>query len=185
MPPWTAKFIDWFRLPESLARRFALYAGVGLVIAALAAFLFVRDYATQRAERTAVAHTEYVAASVLAGELRRSDFAGPVSGAREHRLDLISHRQLRNADTERVKLYDPAGRVVYSSDHQLIGTRPSDFEEIPKIMAGAPTSDITDLNSEGGTGPDAKVLESYVPIGLGLHAEQPVGVLELYNDYGP
>jgi diguanylate cyclase (GGDEF)-like protein len=185
MPRWTAKFLDWLRLPESLVRRFALYAGVGLVVAAVAAFLFVRDYATQRAERTAVAHTEYVAASVLAGELRRSDFAGPVSGARERRLDLISRRQLLNADTERVKLYDPAGRVVYSSDHQLIGTRPSDFEEIPKIMAGAPTSDITDLNAEGGTGPDAKVLESYVPIGLGLHAKQPVGVLELYNDYGP
>ena len=50
-------------------------------------------------------------------------------------------------------------------------------------MAGSPTSDVTKLNAEGGTGPDTTVLESYVPVGLPGH--RPEGVLELYADYGP
>jgi diguanylate cyclase (GGDEF)-like protein len=179
------RILEWFGRPASLIRRFALYAGIALLLAAVAAFFFVRNYATERAERTAVAHTEYVADSVLPEELRRADFSGPVGGARERQLDRVARRQLLNTGTVRVKLYDSRGRVVYSSDHQLIGTRPADFEEIPKIMAGSPTSDVTKLDAEGGSGPDTTVLESYVPIGLGLRGRRPIGVLELYNDYGP
>jgi diguanylate cyclase (GGDEF)-like protein len=192
MPLWTAKLngtrdrmLNWLRLPTSLVRRFALYAGIALVISAVAAFFYVRDYATKRAERTAVAHTEYVAGSVLPGELRASDFAGPVGPARERQLDRVARQQLLGSGTLRVKLYNRSGRVVYSSNHDLIGTRPDDFEEIPEIMEGEPTSDVTKLNAEGGAGPDKTVLESYVPVGTELHGGRPLGVLELYNDYGP
>jgi hypothetical protein len=100
------RIVEWFRRPSSLMRRFALYAGIALVLAVVAAFFFVRDYATHRAERTAVAHTEYVADSVLPGELRRADFSRPVSGAAERRLDRISRRQLLTSGTLRVKLYN-------------------------------------------------------------------------------
>ena len=171
--------------PPSLVRRFALYAGVALVIAAVAAFFFVRAYATNRAEDNAMGHTEYIADAVLPSELRASDFDGPARGARLAELDRIANRQLLSPGILRAKLYDPDGRVVYSSEHELIGTRPDDFEEIPEIMDGNPAGDVTHLNAEGGDGPNPQVLESYVPVGVGSPGGRPAGVLELYADYGP
>ena len=169
--------------PPSLVRRFAVYAGLALLVAAAAGFFYFRQYATRHAESTATAHTKYVAESVLPEKLRASDFAGTVDARRRRELDRISNRDLLSPGILRVKLYAPNGRVVYSSDHQLIGTRPDDFEEIPEIMGGAPASDVTKLNAEGGTGADKTVLESYVPVGVG--GPKPKGVLELYADYGP
>jgi diguanylate cyclase (GGDEF)-like protein len=110
------------------------------------------------------------------------DFAGPVDPRRRSELDRIAKRQLLTPGILRAKLYAPNGRVVYSTDHELIGTRPDDFAEIPGIMAGHPTSDVTKLNAEGGAGPGTTVLESYVPVSA---AGKPAGVLELYADYGP
>ncbi len=171
--------------PRSLVRTFALYAGVALIAAAVAAFFFVRDYSTNRAEDNTMSHTEYIADSVLPGELHAADFDGPASGARLAALDRIAHRQLLTPGILRAKLYDESGTVVYSSEHDLIGTRPDDFDEIPEIMEGNPVGDVTHLNAEGGSGPNPRVLESYVPVGVGGPGGRPAGVLELYADYGP
>ena len=43
--------------------------------------------------------------------------------------------------------------------------------------------DVTRLNHEGGPDPNTKVLETYVPVRL--RPGSPVGVFELYEDYGP
>jgi diguanylate cyclase (GGDEF)-like protein len=166
-----------------LTRRFALYAGLALVVATAAAFLFVRHYAVGRAESEVMAHTSYVAESVLPGKLRRSDFARPVSGARLRHLDRIARRQLLTPGILRAKLYAPDGTVVYSTEHGLIGTNPDGPEETHEVMAGETIGDVSDLDAEGGGGPDRTVLESYVPVGVG--GAQPVGVLEMYADYAP
>jgi diguanylate cyclase (GGDEF)-like protein len=164
-------------------RRFALYAGLALVSASAAAFYLVRNDATERAERTATAHTEYIAAAVLPDRLRRSDFAAPVSGRRRAELDELARRELLTGGVLRVKLYNRTGLVVYSTDHQLIGTRPPDVDEVMGALHGSPVGDLTTLNAEGGTGPDPRVLESYVPARLSGAGTQ--GVVELYTDYGP
>ena len=184
MSPWKAKSgpIERRTAPPSLVRRFALFAGIALAIASVAAFFFVRRYATEHAESAAMDHAGYIAASVLPDELRRSDFDGPVGAQRRRELDRIAEHQLLTPGVFRVKLYRPDGRVVYSSDHRLIGTRPADFREIRDVFEGDPVGDVTALNAEGGGGPDTRVLESYVPISV---EGRPAGVLELYVDYGP
>jgi signal transduction histidine kinase len=80
-----------------------------------------------------------------------------------------------------VKLYDPTGRVTYSNDHTLIGSNPKG-EEIPEVMEGKTVQDVSDLNHEGGTGPDKKVLEVYTPVTL---EGKTRGVFEFYQDYAP
>jgi diguanylate cyclase (GGDEF)-like protein len=185
MAPWALKRARQGESsrPPRLVRRFALYAGLALVAAAVGAFFFVRYYATRHAEQSAQAHTEYIAAAILPDRLRRSDFDGPVHGRRLAELDRLSRDELLISGALRVKLYNRRGVVVYSSDRGLIGTRPDDFAEIPGIMAGAPVSDVSKLNSEGGSGPDETVLESYVPVSL--NGGGPAGVFEVYADYGP
>jgi diguanylate cyclase (GGDEF)-like protein len=169
--------------PPSLVRRFALFAGVALVVAAVGGFFFIRHYSTEHAESTAIAHTDFIAGSILPDELRRSDFAAPVRGARLRQLDRLSHHEFLTEGILRVKLYGPNGQVVYSSDHSLIGSRPVESGEVTRALHGESLGDVTQLNAEGGTGSNKTVLESYVPVRLG--GGRPVGVFELYADYGP
>jgi len=168
--------------PPSLVRRFALYAGVALVVAAVSAFFFVRRYSTQHAERTAMDHTAYIAASVLPEQLRPADFRVPAAGRRRAELDLLARRELLSQGILRVKLYNRRGEVVYSSDHELIGTYPRRVDELSEALAGESVGDVTRLDAEGGGGPDTRVLESYARIQL---RGRTVGVFELYGDYGP
>ena len=169
--------------PPRLVRRFALYAGIALFIAAIATFFFVRQYAAHHAEETAEDHTQYVAASILPDQLRRSDFAAPAQGRRLAQIDHLAHRELLSPGIVRVKLYNPSGLVVYSSDHQLIGGYPPSVDEVHRALHGDPVGDVTNLDAEGGTGPDVTVLESYAPVTL--NGGRPVGVFELYADYAP
>ena len=157
--------------------------GVALILAAVAAFFFVRQYATDHAESTAVDHTQYIAESVLPGQLRASDFAGPVSPSAGRELDRIANRQLLTPGILRVEALRPDGTVVYSSDHQLIGTRPDDFEEIPEIMAGVADQRRDQAERRGRhrrpTRPSSRATSR------SASAANPPGVLELYADYGP
>jgi diguanylate cyclase (GGDEF)-like protein len=167
--------------PPRLIRRYALYAAIALGIAATATFLFVRGSAVDHAESTAIAHTRFVARAVMPSVLRPSDFEAPASGRRLRQLDRVARRQLLTDGALRVKLYAPSGQVVYSNDHQLIGTNP-DPDEIREVLEGKPVSDISTLDAEGGRSPDTKILETYTPVGLG---GRPAGVLEIYDEYAP
>jgi diguanylate cyclase (GGDEF)-like protein len=152
-------------------------------VAGVAGFFFVRQYAIHHAEQTAMDKTRYISATLLPDHLHSADFAGPVRGRRLAELDRLSHRELLSSETLRVKIYSPDGLVVYSSDHQLIGTRPTPSDEVATAYTGASVGDVTSLDAEGGTGPDPTVLESYAPITL--NGGRTVGVFELYEAYGP
>jgi diguanylate cyclase (GGDEF)-like protein len=164
-----------------LVRRFALYAGVALLVAAIAAFFGVRQYATSRAERTAVAHSQFIADSLLPFAVRAADFRKPVKGAELRALDRFARHELLPDGALRVKLYDRAGTVVYSNDRGLIGTEPED-DDVAAALAGHSSGTTTNINAEGGAGPNRKALETYVPLRLDGHV---VGVFERYADYAP
>jgi diguanylate cyclase (GGDEF)-like protein len=168
--------------PPRLVRRFALYAGVALVVAAVSAFFFVRRYSTEHAEQTAMDHTSFIAAAVLPDQLRLADFAQPAQGQRRAELDRLARRELLSQGVLRVKLYNRRGEVVYSSDHELIGSYPPQVDELSEALSGASVGDVTSLDAEGGGGPGTTVLESYAPVRIGGGI---VGAFELYGDYAP
>jgi diguanylate cyclase (GGDEF)-like protein len=168
--------------PPKLVRRFALYAGIALIVAAVCAYFFVRRYSEEHAEKTAIAHTEYLAESILPNQLDPIDFTVPATGRRLAALDRLARRTLLSPGIVRVKFYDPDGRVIYSSDHYQIGHYTLEPETVTAAFRGGSIGDVTDLNSEGGTKPDLQVLESYSAVAID---GRPVGVLELYGDYSP
>jgi hypothetical protein len=173
---------DALGAPPKLVRRFALYAGIALVVAAVCAYFFVRRYSEEHAEKTAIAHTEYLAESILPNQLKPADFAVPATGRHLAALDLFARRELLSSGIVRVKLYAPDGRVIYSSDHYLIGNYSLEPARVDEALGGNSVGDVTHLNAEGGTTPDRRVLESYAPVTMG---GRTVGVLELYGDYAP
>jgi diguanylate cyclase (GGDEF)-like protein len=167
-----------------LTGRFTLYAALALVVAMAATFVFVRREAIRRAEQTGRFHTRFVADSILRDRLRPSDFHVPVSGVRRAQLDPLFRHEVLAGGSVRANLYAPDGRVAYSTDHALIGTRPDEPETVLAAFHGRLASDVTHLGAEDGVRDGMKVLESYVPVAL-PRTHATAGVFELYQDYAP
>lgn len=167
----------------ALEVRFAFYAALALLVAAVVIVASVRHDTMQRAERNAVAETRLVARAVVPQVLGPTDFRAPIVSKHRRWLDMVFAKEVLAGGAVRVKLYSPAGLVTYSTNHTQIGTPTDDPAEIAQVMKGKPKSDISRLGVEGGGGPNQKVIESYVPVSFG--AAKPVGVLEIYEDYAP
>jgi len=167
-----------------LTARVALYAALALLAALAATFLVARREATAHAEQSVRAHTRFVADAILRDHLRASDFAAAATGARRAQLDRLAHSELLADGALRANLYAPDGRVRYSTDHALIGSRPDEPDTVLDALHGRSVGDVTDLGAEDGVRGGRKVLESYVPVTL-PGARRPAGVFELYEDYAP
>jgi diguanylate cyclase (GGDEF)-like protein len=168
--------------PPRLVLRFAAYTAITIGLAASGLFLYVHAYSVSHAEDGVRFHTRFVADTIVGDNLRPVDFRATVRGSRLAELDRLFRREVLVGGVVRVKLYSPAGRVTYSTEHSLIGTTPSDDDARSAFTQGKPIVDVARLNHEGGPGPDLKVLESYAGVDLG---GRPAGVLELYEDYAP
>jgi hypothetical protein len=153
---------------------------IGLAAGGL--FWYVHGWATSQSEDNVRFHTSYVADTIVSDHLRPSDFTAPVTGARLLQLDDFFRREVLVGDVVRVKVYSPAGKVVYSTDHPLIGTTPDEPDAREVFADNVPLVDVTDLNHEGGNGNNFKVIESYARVVI--HG-RPVGVFEIYQDYQP
>lgn len=163
--------------------RFAVYAAVALLLAALVILASVRRDTMRRAENNAVAESRLVARAVVPQVLGPADFAAPIDGHHLKWLDTVFKNEVLSGGAVRVKLYSRAGLVTYSTNHEQIGAHADDPGAIAQVVEGKPKSDVSRLAAEGGGGANQKVIESYVPVSF--DGGKPVGVLEIYEDYAP
>jgi PAS domain S-box-containing protein len=168
--------------PPRLVLRFALYSAIALLFASLGILWFVRHEAQQSAEQE-VAQRARLIANGLSHNLRPSDFSGPVDGSRRTALDDLIHEQIMGG-VLRIKLWSPKGAVTYSNEHSLIGTGDADLADLALALNGTTVQEVGRLDEEGRDASDLKVLEAYVPMYV-EGSEQPGGVLEVSQDYGP
>lgn len=168
--------------PPRLVLRFAVYTAFALALAAAGLLWFAHRYATGQAESAVRFHARFVADTILRDHLRPADFEAPVDGARRSHLDRLFRRQVLVSGAVRVKLWNGRGLVTYSNDHTLIGTRAAN-EHVRAALGGGTVSEVSRLNHEGGSGRNLQVLEAYAPVRF--RSPAPVGVFELYQDYGP
>ncbi len=163
------------------ATTFAVIAlvGAGLLWA-------VHHEEVKQAEQNVTAHARYIEHSIIRDELKPSDLAHPVTGARRRQLDWLFNQRVLADGGLRVKIYrEPGGIVTYSNIHSLIGTPSDEPDELEEVMVdGHPIRDVAYLNHEGGTGKNVKALEVYVPLTL-RGQTQPTGVFEIYESYAP
>ena len=165
-----------------LTRRFALYAALALLAASISTFLFVRGEVTRRAEQTGRFHTKFIADSILRSHLTRTDLQSPVTVARRHQLERLFRQEVLIGGGLRANVYGPDGRIVFSTDPSLIGTRPDERDNLEAAQRGELVSDVTRLGAEDRVRDGIKVLETYVPLNL---ASGVRGVVELYENYAP
>lgn len=170
-----------FETPKVL-RAFAIYTGVALILAGLIVLFIVRHNVEANAKQKVMDHADFVASTVIPEMIPRSDWQKPLSGEELARVDAVVNKSLLQGGVERVKLYNNAGVVIYSSDTSLIGEKVKN-SEVTESLEGGSESEITTLNREGGDGNDTKAIEAYAPV---VYADNTAaaGVFELYNDYG-
>lgn len=164
-------------------RAFAIYMGLALILAALIILYFVRHNVEANSTQKVAEHASFVASTAVPKLLPAGAWNEPVRGKILDRLDRAVKADLLNDGGLRVKFYSPDGTVVYSSDQGLIGTKTNELSRIESAMDGRLNAKVTTLGNEGGSGKDTKAIEAYAAVTY-PGASSPVGVFEVYNDYG-
>ena len=169
-----------------LLSRFALasFVAVALLGVALAHTLAagVRSRALASAEHTAA----IVDGSLVGPHLTRQDLAHGLPPSRVAALDHALAASLKSDQIARIKVWNDDKRVIYATDHSIIGKRfPSADNELRDALeTGKPASDVDNLKKAENAGDRrfGSLLEVYTPLRFGSGAE-PLGAFELYLPY--
>jgi diguanylate cyclase (GGDEF)-like protein len=91
-------------------------------------------------------------------------------------------------DLARIKIWNSAGRIIYSDDHTLIGRSPGESDDLRDALRGEPDpaevvtpSLHSETASEVGLG---RLVEVYVPLRF-VSSGPPAGAFEIYLSYRP
>ncbi len=123
-------------------------------------------------------HARFVTSVVLADELRPSDFTH-VASTRLSVLDGLFRRQVVVDTVVGAVLYSPSGRVVYATDHRLIGTTTGDTVNVVGAVRGRSIDGV--VRHEPIAGASRQLLTELVPIRFS--GGPAAGVLVLWTDY--
>ncbi len=172
----------------NLSRWFALVALLAITLLAVATGTLLDRFITQRLLwQQAVLTTEFVHSLVLAEGKLQGYLEDPQRGL-DPAIELAFKHIAAMPDMLRANVYDPARRVIWSSDPQMIGRR---FEANPELdlalAGGVVTKSVDPARHEPGKGehagmqqPQAVFVEIYVPV-LALQGQRVVAVVEFYK----
>ena len=170
-----------------LLTRFALASFVAVALLGVAlAHTFaqgVRSRALADARRTA----NLVDGSLVRPQIRESDLQTGLAPARVTALDRALAASLAGGQVARIKIWNRDSRVVYASDHSIIGKRfPTIDDELAEALDGETASDVDNLTKAENAGDRhfGKLLEVYTPIRSSTTG-RIVGAFELYLPYLP
>ncbi|MGH3021272.1 MAG: PAS domain S-box protein [Gaiellaceae bacterium] len=163
--------------PPRLVLRFAIYSAFALALAGAGIFYVVRAQMLDQAERETAERGERVAVRI-GDRLAPRDVTAGASAEKLAALDAAFEHELGH-DLVLVKLWTPDGVVAYSNDHELIGSRTMEADELAAVLAGEVGREVTDLAHEGGSEP-LKTLETFVPV---TNGKRVVAGLETFYDY--
>jgi signal transduction histidine kinase len=179
----------------NLTRKFAGLGGAVLLTSAVALGYIQVSLAVERlranAEHTSVVLARALAnglADELATVLARSDGATRDPWHEDFSLRQLQSRvvaQISGLSIAKVKLYNPTGVTVFSTNFEEIGQANDDDEGFRGALAGQVVSNITyayDLPTFEGFISNSDLVENYVPLRRAGPGTEIVGVFEIYAD---
>src|SRR4051795_4882803 len=145
--------------------RYAVSGVAALILLGAAGVYLLQHVARDEAIRNARENAELAGRGVVAPALTPALLrADPAAVAR---LDRVVRRGILGGRIVRVKIWDATGRVVYSDDHRLIGSRyRSGADELHAIAPGRTEAEVSDLSRPENRFERQyhKLLEVYLPI---------------------
>ena len=146
--------------------RYAAAALVAVLLVGLLAIWLFRRAGEAEAIRDARDQTLIAAESSIEPALTPALLRGDPQALAD--LDrVVQERVLGDASIVRVKLWDREGRIVYSDEPRLIGSRyPLDAHDLEELAAGEPEAEVTDLSQPENRFERefGRLLEVYMPI---------------------
>ncbi len=170
--------------PPRLLLRFAVYAGIALVVTAAGGTWLAGNSARTRAEKDVWADAKYTADQLARDDLAKIALRGPVGPGTRASLDELFGRVALPRGVVRVTLFSRSGVVTYSTDHTLIGHVPYDLPAVRQAMTGAVVHGTSQLH--GGVEDNPTVMHSYAPVYWYFDKNSsPNGVIGVYREYAP
>ncbi len=175
------------RLRFGLLARFALASFVAVALLGVALAHTFEQGVSSRALTGARMTANLIDGSLVRPELRESDLQTGLTPARVAGLDRALAASLKGGQVARIKIWNSDSRVVYATDHSIIGKRFATVDdELEKALDGKPASDVDDLTKAENAGDRrfGKLLEVYTPIRSPATGRVD-GAFELYLPYRP
>ena len=145
-----------------------------LLLFAIGASVYMGARARSSASAEAARDAELIAQTELAPLLMPRDLMAPIVGERATQLGgLIEATITSSGDVGRVRIYSSLGRILYATETNIVGTRPSYLRDL--------TFDV--VNGDTQTQIHSGLLQTYVPIWLS--PDGTVVVAEMSQPYGP
>src|SRR3990172_5893551 len=145
-----------------------------LLLFAIGASVYMGARARSSASAEAARDAELIAQTELAPLLMPRDLMAPIVDERATELgELIEATITSSGDVGRVRIYSSLGRILYATETNIVGTRPSYLRDL--------TFDV--VNGDTQTQIHSGLLQTYVPIWLS--PDGTVVVAEMSQPYGP
>jgi diguanylate cyclase (GGDEF)-like protein len=165
----------------SLLGRFTAMGVVVVAALGLAIGLVLKHQIEQRALDHAVQNARVIAEVGVQTQLQTGDLRYPIPLERLEEIDRrIGVRFFDANGIATVKLFNRAGRLVYSDDRTIVGGWAFKGGNVYTALSGEIVSNLEHGTADDGSG--ERTLEVYMPIRL-APAGEPSGVLELYMSY--
>ena len=175
------------RLRFGLLARFALASFVAVALLGVALAHTFDQGVSSRALTGARMTANLIDRSFVRPELRESDLQTGRTRPRVGALDRALAASLEGGQVARIKIWNSDSRVVYATDHSIIGKRFATVDgELEEALAGKPASDVDDLTKAENAGDRrfGKLLEVYTPI-RSPSTGRVDGAFEFYLPYRP
>jgi len=173
------------RIPRlGLLGTFAIVSLIPIVLLGLVLAQTVRSQIHERALANARQDAELAARLGIQPLLSPADLSPGLSRSRLEALDGRFRTVLLGKEVARIKIWNRAGRVVYSDNRRIVGRSFPASDELEAALAGRVASEISHLEKAEGDRGYSQLLEVYVPLRFGSEA-RPAGAFELYLPYAP
>ena len=166
---------------RSTVWQFALSGLIGVLLIGLIASFAFREIARRQALDEAKDLTRLTASAIIEPALTSELESGDEDSLRDFDRR-VKQSVLAHSDIVRIKIWTPDGRIVYSDEPRVIGSRfPLDEDELHALESGHVEAEVSDLDSpenrfERG---EVELLEVYQPVAL------PDGRKLLFEAYLP
>ena len=129
-------------------------------------------------------NTARQATNILNVNLVSSDLKDSMRGQRYEEVDALIHDTLLNANIVRIKIWNPAGLLIYSDDRSIVGKTFPLSIELEEAFRGEIATEISLLNKDENASERLsykKLYEIYVPL-QPADSNTVAGVYEVYYD---
>ena len=174
------------RLRAGLLTRFALAGLVAMVLLGVVLARTVAGEIRQRSLADARQAAQLIDQSLIQPKLSASDLKSGLTPTQIAVLDRELHAVVAGKRVARIKVWNRSNRVVYASDHKIIGHVFPDDDNLDTAFAGSTASEVSDLRKAENANDRSfgKLLEVYTPLRF-TESGSPAGAFELYLPYKP